>query len=473
MSHSKNIVLIRDIDLNVSLSQSRIESSKLLIDELKSTELQGNKKLLTLKEQVKSFKKLPSLQAEELKLRNSFENCKKEFESALSFEKQLNTQEEYRKKSLDQALIQIKNWDERKINSLSRLKNLDKKLQILIQEKKRLFKLPKELAEKIDLVDLKLQKSIEDQRQSSDILVIKENELREIEKKQKSEETNLISLREEKVRIESELNSINVNVNNIEERIKEKLGIELEQLLENTGQKIEDFEKIDSNFIEILKLKVDRLIRERENIGAVNLRVEIEIEELNNKLNKMKVERDDLSMAIEKLKSGIYELNKEGRERLKNSFNQVNEKFKNLFNKLFHGGKAELQLKGSDDPLTSGLEIYASPPGKKMQSLSLFSGGEQALLSISLIFSVFLSNPSPICILDEVDAALDDTNVSRFCDLLEELVNDKNISFIIVTHHRLTMAKMNRLLGVTMQEKGISKLLTVDLEKAVEIREAS
>ena len=176
---------------------------------------------------------------------------------------------------------------------------------------------------------------------------------------------------------------------------------------------------------------------------------------------------------LEKLKKAITELNKEGRERLETSFNKVNNNFKYLFKKLFNGGNAELKLIGSDDPLQSGLEIFASPPEKKMQSLSLLSGGEQALTSISLIFAVYLSNPSPLCILDEVDAALDDTNVSRFCDTLKYLSDEQDISFLIVTHHRLTMAKMNNLLGVTMEEKGISKLLSVDLEKAVEIKEAS
>ena len=200
--------------------------------------------------------------------------------------------------------------------------------------------------------------------------------------------------------------------------------------------------------------------------------IETEIEELTEKLNQMSLEHNDLSQAIEKLKSGIRELNKEGRERLINSFEKVNEKFVYLFKKLFNGGNAKLVLNG-EDPLEAGLEIFASPPGKKMQSLSLLSGGEQALTSISLIFSVFLCNPSPVCILDEVDAALDDTNVNNFCELLETLVKEQDIKFIIVTHHRLTMAKMNQLLGVTMQEKGISKLLTVDLEKAVKIKEAS
>ena len=202
-------------------------------------------------------------------------------------------------------------------------------------------------------------------------------------------------------------------------------------------------------------------------------KVTLAINELKSKLLEMQNEKEDLSLAIKKLEDGITELNKEGRNRLRSSFDEVNDNFKKIFTKLFDGGNAELKLIGSDDPLQSGLEIFASPPEKKMQSLSLLSGGEQALTSISLIFAVYLSNPSPLCILDEVDAALDDTNVGRFCDILKYLSDEQDISFLIVTHHRLTMAKMNKLLGVTMEEKGISKLLSVDLEKAVEIKEAS
>ena len=175
--------------------------------------------------------------------------------------------------------------------------------------------------------------------------------------------------------------------------------------------------------------------------------------------------------AIEKLRNGIFELNKEGRERLKQSFEDVNTNFKHLFTKLFGGGSAELKLVGSNDPLQSGLEVLASPPGKKMQLLSLLSGGEQALTALSLIFSVFLCNPSPICILDEVDAPLDDTNVGRFCDLLNKISNETNTYFMVITHHRLTMAKMDRLFGVTMEQKGISKLVTVNLEQASRIRD--
>ncbi len=193
--------------------------------------------------------------------------------------------------------------------------------------------------------------------------------------------------------------------------------------------------------------------------------------EMLNKIEVMSKERVDLEQAIAKLRSGIFELNKEGRQRLKESFEEVNENFKQLFQKLFGGGNAELRLVGNEDPLQAGLEVLASPPGKKMQLLSLLSGGEQALTAISLIFSVFLCNPAPICILDEVDAPLDDTNVGRFCDLLNQIVDETNTYFMVITHHRLTMAKMDRLFGVTMEQKGISKLVSVDLEQASRIRD--
>ena len=181
-------------------------------------------------------------------------------------------------------------------------------------------------------------------------------------------------------------------------------------------------------------------------------------------------DRLDLEEAIKKLRNGIFELNKEGRERLEKSFELVNKNFKKLFEELFGGGSAELKLVGNEDPLQAGLEVLASPPGKKMQLLSLLSGGEQALTAISLIFSVFLCNPSPICILDEVDASLDDTNVGRFCELLNKISYETSTYFMVITHHRLTMAKMDRLFGITMEQKGISKLVSVDLEQASRIR---
>ena len=260
---------------------------------------------------------------------------------------------------------------------------------------------------------------------------------------------------------ELKLNDLIVKANSV--KIKS-----FEQLKEIVN--LSDNEELNTS-IETLEKTVQRLLNERESLGAVNLRAEEEMNEMRQKIELMSKERVDLELAIEKLKSGIFELNKEGRQRLKDSFELVNQNFKNLFKKLFGGGDAELKLVGDEDPLKAGLEILASPPGKKLQLLSLLSGGEQALTAISLIFSVFLCNPAPICILDEVDAALDDSNVSRFCNLLDKIVDETETYFLVVTHHRLTMAKMNRLFGVTMEQKGISRLVSVDLEQANKIKD--
>ena len=189
--------------------------------------------------------------------------------------------------------------------------------------------------------------------------------------------------------------------------------------------------------------------------------------------NSLAGERDDLVEAIKRLRQGIQNLNREARERLLASFEIVNSHFKRLFKELFGGGEAELQLIESEDPLEAGLEIMAKPPGKKPQTLSLLSGGEQALTAMALIFAVFLTNPAPICVLDEVDAPLDDHNVERFCDLLDEMCRSTDTRFVIITHNPITMARMNRLFGVTMAERGVSQLVSVDLEAAVKIREAS
>ena len=221
-----------------------------------------------------------------------------------------------------------------------------------------------------------------------------------------------------------------------------------------------------------LEDRVSRLHRERDSIGPVNLRAEAEMAEIDARLEEMHKERDDLTEAIAKLRSAIATLNKEGRARLLESFADVNRYFKELFTTLFGGGQAELQLTESPDPLEAGLEILASPPGKKLQSLSLLSGGEQALTALAIIFAVFLTNPAPICVLDEVDAPLDDSNVSRFCDLLRDIVSRTQTRFLIVTHHRMTMAKMDRLYGVTMEQKGISRLVTVDLQTAESFRDS-
>jgi len=217
--------------------------------------------------------------------------------------------------------------------------------------------------------------------------------------------------------------------------------------------------------------ELDRLTRARDAIGPVNLRAEAEVAEVETQIAGMRNEREDLVQAIARLRQGIAALNKEGRERLNLSFNKVDTHFRTLFTRLFGGGQARLEMVETDDPLNAGLEIMASPPGKKMQSLSLLSGGEQALTALSLIFAVFLTNPAPICVLDEVDAPLDDSNVDRFCTLLEEIARTTGTRFLVITHHRMTMARMDRLFGVTMAERGVSTLVSVDLGGAVRIRD--
>ncbi len=217
--------------------------------------------------------------------------------------------------------------------------------------------------------------------------------------------------------------------------------------------------------------KLDRLTREREEMGPVNLRAAAEAEALEARIAGIGAERAELDTAIAKLRGSIGHINREGRERLGQVFAEVDRHFQSLFARMFGGGRAHLALVGSDDPLQAGLEIYAQPPGKKLSALSLLSGGEQALTALSLIFAVFRCSPAPVCVLDEVDAPLDDANVERFCALLAEMVRETGTRFLVVTHHHLTMARMDRLYGVTMQERGVSRLLSVDLARAVELVE--
>ena len=217
--------------------------------------------------------------------------------------------------------------------------------------------------------------------------------------------------------------------------------------------------------------RLERLLKEREEMGPVNLRADVEAEAVEKQIAGIAAEREELTTAIAKLRGSIGHLNREGRERLGTVFEQIDRNFQALFTRMFGGGKAHLALVGSDDPLEAGLEIYAQPPGKKLATLSLLSGGEQALTALSLIFAVFRCNPAPVCVLDEVDAPLDDANVERFCTLLEDMVRETQTRFLVVTHHPLTMARMDRLYGVTMQERGVSRLLSVDLQRAAEMAE--
>ena len=294
-----------------------------------------------------------------------------------------------------------------------------------------------------------------------------EQQANEINKKLKIEEVKLNEIREEKIRIEGVLDTLKETINQITDQVRERLNANIEELY--------DLAQIDEKKLlrplEELEKKLERLIGEQERLGGVNLLAEKEAEDLEEKVNKIKKDQSDLLGAIAKLREAIDTLNTEGRQRLLASYGIVNENFQKLFVQLFGGGKAYLKFTDESDPLQAGLDIFASPPGKKLQNLNLMSGGEQALTALSLLFAVFMSNPAPICVLDEVDAPLDDTNVDRFCSLVEEISKSSLTKFLVITHHRMTMARVNRLFGVTMPEKGVSQLVSVDLEKAVQIRE--
>ena len=271
-----------------------------------------------------------------------------------------------------------------------------------------------------------------------------------------------IQIRERKASSGATIEGLKKRKNDLLDRVQSDLNLKEDDILENSS--LNGVENLPDSVEQ--EEVLDKKKREREKLGSVNLRADEETNKYQIEIKKMEQDRQDLVSAILKLKESINELNQKGRERLLEAFEKVNRKFNEVYTKLFNGGSAKLELVDSDDPLEAGLEMLVSPPGKRLQSITLLSGGEQALTALSLIFAVFLTNPSPICVLDEVDAPLDDANVTRFCNLLDELTKITNTKFIIVTHHALTMSKMNRLYGVTMPDKGISQLVAVDLQKA-------
>ncbi len=293
-----------------------------------------------------------------------------------------------------------------------------------------------------------------------------ENLLEKLSKELRSKEQNYSVVKEELIRKESEISNYSNNLAQLTQSCREKINVDLL----NIENEVEKFKKDED--LETAEKRVSRLNAERERIGAVNLLAEDEYVKLREKVDETIKDKNEIQESIEKLHEAINKINKEGVTRLKDAFKIVNENFERLFTKLFGGGKAYLKLiQNDEDPLNSGLEIFASPPGKKMQNITLLSGGEQALTAISLLFAVFMANPSPFCILDEVDAPLDDNNVDRFCSMVEEISEKVQTKFIIITHNRMTMSRVDRLYGVTMPEEGISQIVSVELEEAVKYAE--
>ena len=321
------------------------------------------------------------------------------------------------------------------------------------------------IPERIAVDKAKLSEALTDaehrRRKTADALAEAETALRAGEEAERTAERAASEAREARARAEAVAEAATTQVEQAAERIVEDLEMSPQDLVNKLDV---DIERMPS--AERVEMDVARLRRQRDALGAVNLRAEEDAREVQDEHDNLLAEKEDLDAAVAKLKSGIESLNKEGRQRLLDAFEEVNRNFAGLFKTLFGGGEANLVLVESDDPLEAGLEIMCQPPGKKLSTLSLLSGGEQTLTAMSLIFAVFLANPSPICVLDEVDAPLDDANVGRFCDLLDEMTRKTDTRFLIITHHAVTMSRMDRLFGVTMAEQGVSQLVSVDLEEA-------
>ncbi len=359
-------------------------------------------------------------------------------------------------------------WAERSESAGNQIKTLEQRIAEAKRDRAELENAPQVFAGKRQALIGEIQTAEAARRACADRLQAAETRLAEADRDGRAALEAASAAREELARAEERFEGAKRRLSDIGREIRDMLEIEPAGVAElagvKAGEELPDMAEIEE--------RLERLRRERERLGAVNLRAEEELSDIETQHTSLTTERDDLVEAIKKLRLGIQSLNREARERLLASFQLVNKHFQHLFTELFGGGTAELQLIESDDPLEAGLEIMAKPPGKKPSTLSLLSGGEQALTALALIFAVFLTNPAPICVLDEVDAPLDDHNVERFCDLLDEMTRSTDTRFVIITHNPITMARMSRLYGVTMAERGVSQLVSVDLEAAVRFKEA-
>jgi chromosome segregation protein len=365
-----------------------------------------------------------------------------------------------------QAIVAERNqWQNRKQSAASQVATIEARVTEVKAERAELDDAPAAFAAKRRALISEIEFAESDRRMAADALATAESAMAETDRAAKISLEALSSAREACARAEERMDGAKRRLIDIEREIHDMLEVEphaVAGLAEiEPGAALPPLAEIEEN--------LEKLRRDRERLGAVNLRAEEELREVEVQHTSLTTERDDLVEAIKRLRQGIQSLNREARERLLTSFETVNSHFKRMFVELFGGGEAALHLIESDDPLEAGLEIIAKPPGKKPQTLSLLSGGEQALTALALIFAVFLTNPSPICVLDEVDAPLDDHNVERFCNLLHDMTSTTETRFIIITHNPITMARMNRLFGVTMAERGVSQLVSVDLEDAVKI----
>ena len=472
--NEKRILREKEDLLNTENKLFKVEtnsSKELQISKNELNKLQNNLDIMLdqIEEDIDNNKKLSKETFKELKkLVKKITLSQEEYAEKYGKNKSIESDSIKRKERIKNIDIELENWRNLKANSekmVSELKQRKDKLKSEIYENQ---KNPERIATS---KGQNLQNLENIKKRNEEI----EKELVEAEKKYSAINENLreiqlkiTDLKENKARNEATVEGIENRKRDLLYSVKNELNIENETSIlpqsDLSDVEIENFPSIEEQTEKIEKTK-----KQRESLGSVNLRADEETKKYETEIKKMEDDRADLYSAIVKLKTSIDELNQKGRERLLEAYSKVNRKFNEVYTKLFNGGTAKIELVDSEDPLEAGLEMFVSPPGKRLQSITLLSGGEQALTAMSLIFAVFLVNPSPICVLDEVDAPLDDANVTRFCSLLDDLTKITNTKFIIITHHALTMSRMDRLYGVTMAEQGVSQLVSVDLQRAEEL----
>jgi chromosome segregation protein len=460
-------------DGNININVNQVKSVEENIDKIKSliNENELNQALTLLdrcKIELNDF--LKNLGDEESKKRLSVLNDKNEQIKILqgkytdSFSKNQSIKKESLKRNerIKTIETEIESWINLLTNSNKMINELTERKSKLSNQLNELDNQPEIQAEKKGQINESLRISEKEKQDNEKIITDTDEKIENLRSELNKIQEDSIQIRERKASSGATIEGLKKRKNDLLDRVNSELSLSEDNILENSN--LFGVEELPDPVVQ--EDLLDKKKQEREKFGSVNLKADEETSKYETEIKKMEQDRADLVTAIIKLKESINELNQKGRERLLEAFEKVNRKFNEVYTKLFNGGNAKLELVDSDDPLEAGLEMLVSPPGKRLQSITLLSGGEQALTALSLIFAVFLTNPSPICVLDEVDAPLDDANVTRFCGLLEELINITNTKFIIVTHHALTMSKMNRLYGVTMPEKGISQLVAVDLQKA-------
>lgn len=444
-----------------NLAQGRLESLGLAVTRHEEEAMSARAQVSEAERAVADLGDLDAARSGVEDVKMSVEAARITMMSRRSGHDELRREGEARVRRSQEVTKEVSGWRHRLETAEKRIGELNERKTTSEAELKEAGSAPDEIAAKREELTDAIGDAQARRGAASDSLAVAETALRDAENAERDAERLASEAREARARSEARSDAARETVSYAAERILEEQDLTPAALLESL--KVEPDNMPDSHAIEA---DVNRLKRQRDSLGAVNLRAEEDAKDVQEEHDALIAEKADLEEAIKALRSGISSLNREGRERLLTAFEQVNSNFTLLFKHLFGGGEANLVLVESDDPLEAGLEIMCQPPGKKLSTLSLLSGGEQTLTAMALIFAVFLANPAPICVLDEVDAPLDDANVTRFCDLLDEMCRQTDTRFLIITHHAVTMARMDRLFGVTMAEQGVSQLVSVDLKAA-------